>query len=122
MNKKTQRKLRKAQRKKLRQSETVFGPVVGALKLALETLDPYTADSRVAALHRDLQAKLDGWSQHESQLADALVTASKSAAQIAPGDADSRAQVSKAITPAQIEYLRQMSPAAAQAFESSRAA
>ena|SRR5436309_9496742 len=113
---------KKSQRRKVKKSRR-YGTVADALRSGVEACEPFASDSRVAALSRDLQAKLSAWEKASGpDLADALVTASKSAAKIAPGDAHSRAQVSKAMAPAQLHYLREMSPASADAWEAARVA
>jgi hypothetical protein len=59
------------------------------------------------------------------RLADELVKVSKAASEEAaengPLSLEDRAKVSKAVTPAQLKYLREVSPAAAAAYEQSRA-
>ncbi len=63
--------------------------------------------------------------QKSDRLADELAKISKAASEEAaehgPLSLEDRAKVSKAVTPAQLEYLREVSPAAAAAYEQSRA-
>jgi hypothetical protein len=60
--------------------------------------------------------------QQESDLATALTKASvaRTAARVPNDDLITRERLSKATAPAEIEYLRSMSPAAADAWESGR--
>jgi hypothetical protein len=125
---KEQKKLRKSMQELgitpkpiTRKFSEAAGPVCAALAQALETIERYRGDSRVAALARDLEGKAAAWNQHSptDALADAITDITKAADKIDGNDLIGREQFSKAAAPAQLAYLREHSPAAAAAWENS---
>jgi hypothetical protein len=127
MTKKQRKALRKsmqelgiAPKPVVRKFSEAAGPVCAAVAQALETIEPYRGDARVATLARDLEGKRAAWNQvaPTDALADTLGEIRKASAVVAADDLIGREAVSKAAAPAELAYLRQMSPAAAAAWES----
>lgn len=115
-------------------------PVTRALAEARQALEPYVADdARIAEVDRRLESMAEAYvddqregspagdnnvSKSTGRLADSLVDLAKAQAAVgvAPDDLLGRERMAKGSRAAQAEYLAQMSPAGAAAYEAARAA
>ena len=93
-----------------------------AIGRAAEILQPYAAEEQVEALIAKLQTIIENDTTGTDVLANDLAKVAKAVTETGPHSPVEREQISKASRDAQLTYLREMSPAAASAYERGRAA